>query len=161
MRGCAWLIVLSLAAGTAAAQDHAGHAGHAGHEAHAEPDPASTPAQVMIVINPEARVAAAPGREPSPACAPASDVRIAVFNQGKVTGRLLAGLEGPPPGVALEADLRLSGAPRQDLVLRLRSTRRTTTDLTIAFRLPGEPPELGGRGQVHLLVRCTPSTPAS
>lgn len=159
MRFGAWALAASLAAGTAAAQDHAGHAGH---EAHAEPDPASTPAQLVIVINPEARVAVSRGREPPPVCAPASDLRIAVFNQGKVTGPLLAGLaEGPPPGVALEADLRLSGAPRQDLVLRLRSTRRTATDLTIAFRLPGEPPELGGRGQVHLLVRCPSSTPAS
>lgn len=158
----AWAIVLWFAAGTATAQDHAGHAGHAGHEAHAEPDPASTPAQLVIVINPEARVAVAPGREPPPTCAPTSDLRIAVFNQGKVSGSLLAELvENPPPGVTLEADLRLTGAARQDLALRLRSTRSTTSDLTVAFRLPGEPLELGGRGRAHLLVRCPPSTPAS
>jgi hypothetical protein len=114
-------------------------------------------AAIKITINPEGRVSVTfegPLPPPAPQGTPiAFDIKI--VNQGFSTARLEARLVGAPaPGAIL--DFRpepLRGIPEETRTMRITLTGRAQTDLTIAFRLQHEEPDLGGRDRIHLLMR--------
>jgi hypothetical protein len=114
-------------------------------------------APIKVTINPEGRVSAAflgPLPMPAPRGTPI-EFGIEVVNQGFVTGRLEARLVGNPPASAildLDPEL-LKGIPHETRTLRITLTNVGQTDLTIAFRLRNEVPDLGGRDRIHLLMR--------
>ena len=114
-------------------------------------------APIKITINPEGRVSATiEGALPSSAPRGVPIViSIGIVNQGFVTARLEAQLVGNPPA---EATLdfhpeALKGVPHETRTLRITLTSRAPTDMTIAFRLHDEVPDLGGRDRIHLLMR--------
>jgi hypothetical protein len=112
---------------------------------------------IVITINPEGRVSAAIAGSlppPVPYGAPV-ELAVAVVNQGFSTGRLEARLVGSPAAAAT-LDFRpepLKGAPLERRTLRVTLTGGAPTDLTIAFSLRNESPDLGGRDRVHMLLR--------
>jgi hypothetical protein len=112
---------------------------------------------IVVTINPEGRVSArVMGALPPPA-AYGAPVRfdIAVVNQGFSTGILEARLVGSPAAAATldfhPAPLR--GAPLERRSLKVTLTGGAPTDLTIAFGLRNESPDLGGRDRIHMLLR--------
>jgi hypothetical protein len=112
---------------------------------------------IVITINPEGRVSAAiAGALPPPAAYGAPiELAVAVVNQGFSTGRLEARLVGSPAAAAT-LDFHpepLKGAPLERRILRVTLTGGAPTDLTIAFSLRNESPDLGGRDRVHMLLR--------
>ncbi len=135
------------------------HAGAA--EAPGEPvlpaAPAAADAPIVVTINPEGRVAVRLAGMMPAAARPGTPVdwAVRVVNQGFSTGRLVARLLGDPaPPATLAFDpSRLTGAPTEMRVLRITLSHPGPTDLTIAFRLANEAPDLGGRDQVHVLIR--------
>lgn len=119
----------------------------------------SDEAPIQITINPEGRVSVALGGAlPPPGLHRTSvEFRIAIVNQGFVTSRLEAQLVGnPPPGATLDFHPEpLKGWPRETRTLRITLPQAGQIDLTIAFRLHDESPDLGGRDRIHLLLRAT------
>jgi hypothetical protein len=117
---------------------------------------ASGDASIIVTINPEDRVAVAlagalPG--PAPRGTPV-DFKIKIVNQGFATGLLLAHLVDPPQGAVLDFHpQRLTGSPQELRTLRIMLKNSAPADLTIAFRLSNEMPDLGGRDRIHLLIR--------
>jgi hypothetical protein len=114
-------------------------------------------APIRVTINPEGRVSVALGGAlPAPApCGKPVVFGIEVVNQGYATARLEAQLVGNPPAGAT-LDFRpepLKGVPLETRTLRVTLSSSAPTDLTIAFRLHGEVPDLGGRDRIHLLLR--------
>jgi hypothetical protein len=112
---------------------------------------------IVITINPEGRVSAViVGSLPPPAPYGAPvDLPVAVVNQGFSTGRLEARLVGIPAAAAT-LDFHpepLKGAPLERRMLRITLTGGAPADLTIAFSLRNESPDLGGRDRVHMLLR--------
>ena len=131
----------------------------------AEPPPSSGGAQpaaraaepIQITINPEGRVSVLfRGPFPPPAaCGAPVDLAVRIVNLGFITGRLEARLVGAPAGSELEfGSEALKGTPEEARPLRLKLKHPGTTDLTIAFRIRNERPDLGGRDRIHLLVQC-------
>jgi hypothetical protein len=136
-----------------------GHAEESGRAHDRDTAGAAMPgdAHVRVTINPEGRVSVALGvalPAPAPYGTPV-DFRVEIINQGFATGRLEAQLVGiPPAGATL--DFRpepLKGVPRETRTMRITLTGTAPTDLTIAFRLHNEFPDLGGRDRIHLLMR--------
>lgn len=111
---------------------------------------------IIVTINPEDRVGVAlSGGPPGPAaCGTTVELGIRVVNQGFSTGPLVAELVDAPRGAVLDFPAgRLSGSPQESRTLRITLPNTKAADLTIAFRLRNEAPDLGGRDRVHLLVR--------
>lgn len=115
-------------------------------------------APITITINPEGRVSVTLGRvlpSPSPWGIPV-EFGVRIVNQGFVTGRLEARLVGNPPADAT-LDFHpepLKGVPQETRTLRITLANAAQADLTIAFRLHNEVPDLGGRDRIHLLMRA-------
>ena len=112
---------------------------------------------VVVTINPEGRVSAMiMGALPPPAAYGAPvDLAVAVVNQGFSTGRLEARLVGSPAAAAT-LDFRpepLKGVPLERRYMRITLTGGAPTDLTIAFSLRNESPDIGGRDRIHMLLR--------
>jgi hypothetical protein len=112
---------------------------------------------IVVTINPEGRVSAmVMGALPPPVAYGAPvELSVAVVNQGFSTGRLEARLVGSPVAAATldfhpEA---LKGAPLERRTLRVTLTGGAPADLTIAFSLRNESPDLGGRDRIHMLLR--------
>jgi hypothetical protein len=125
-------------------------------EATASAQDQSLPA-ITVTINPEERVSAALGAAaPQPAARGVPfDLPVRIVNQGFATGRLEARLVGDPHPdavIAFSSD-RLKGVPAETRMLRITLTSEAPVDLTIAFRLASEAPDLGGRDRIHLLLR--------
>jgi hypothetical protein len=117
--------------------------------------PADAP--IQVTINPEGRVSVTLGGalpSPAPAGTPV-EFGINIVNQGFVTARLEARLVGSPPaGATLDFHPEpLKGVPQETRTLRITLKSAAPTDLTIAFRLHSEVPDLGGRDRIHLLLR--------
>jgi hypothetical protein len=112
---------------------------------------------IIVTINPEGRVSAAiVGALPPPAAYGAPvELAVAVVNHGFSTGRLEARLVGSPAAAAT-LDFHpepLKGAPLERRTLRVTLTGGAPADLTIAFSLRNESPDLGGRDRIHMLLR--------
>jgi hypothetical protein len=114
-------------------------------------------APITVTINPESRVSVTLGGVIPPQARPGTPVAwaVRVVNQGFATGRLEAQLVGDPaPGAVLDYNPeRLKGSPTEMRTLRITLTNSAPTDLTIAFRLSNEAPDLGGRDRIHVLIR--------
>lgn len=141
--GIAWLLLLASSPGLRAG----------------DASPAETPDKplIRIIINPEARVSVTEiGAFPDLHSGRAIAVPVSIINQGFVTGMLEAELVGNAPAwVTLELrPERLKGGPTEMRIMRLLVGRPGTADITIAFRLHSEAPDLGGRDRIHFLVRC-------
>jgi diadenosine tetraphosphatase ApaH/serine/threonine PP2A family protein phosphatase len=143
-------LALLLAFGTAAAlaEDHSHH--------HSAPPPGN--AQLVVTINPEARVSVVLGAPlpPPPPCGTATELKVEVINNGFVTAPLKAEIVGDDTRfVALHMDsAKLSGTPQDSRVLHLTPRGLDLADVTIAFSIENNIGDLGGRDRVHLLVRC-------
>jgi hypothetical protein len=112
---------------------------------------------IVVTINPEGRVSAMiMGALPPPAAYGVPvDLTVAVVNQGFSTGRLEARLVGSPAPAAT-LDFRpqpLKGVPFEKRLMRITLTGGAPADLTIAFSLRNESPDLGGRDRIHILLR--------
>jgi hypothetical protein len=112
---------------------------------------------IQIVIDPEARVNVVAGHSlPPPAkCEQPSKWRVTIVNHGFVTTRLEAELIGNvPPGVV--HDWPLNAVPKAFRALRVTLTKAWPTDLnlTLAFKLRNEVPELSGCDRVSCLMHC-------
>ena len=118
------------------------------------------PAAINVTINPEERVSVTLGPaapQPAPRGVP-FDLPVRIVNQGFATGRLEARLVGDPRPdavIAFSPD-RLKGVPAETRMLHVTLTSKAPVDLTIAFRLANEAPDLGGRDRIHLLMRSLP-----
>ena len=134
-----------------------------GSEGLRPPGPGAPPAApaadppIKVTINPEGRVSVALlGALPPPAAyGTPVDFGVRIVNQGFLTGVLEARLAGDPPAAAV-LEFRpaaLRGVPVEMRILRITLTGRALTDLTIAFRLRNEAPDLGGRDRIHLLMQ--------
>ena len=125
----------------------------------ASPGPLPSEAPIQITINPEGRVSVTLGGDLPPPARHGTHIefRIAIVNQGFVTSRLEAQMVGDPPASAT-LDFHpapLTGVPRETRTLRITLPKAGQTDLTIAFRLHNETPDLGGRDRIHLLLRSS------
>lgn len=143
------LLALPIAGTAFAQQDHS-------HHHHAAP-PAGD-AQIVVTINPEARVSAivaAPLPPPAP-CGEATELKVKIVNQGVVTAPLRARLvEDGARYAALHMDAaKLSGRLEDTRLLHLIPLGAAPVDLTLAFSIDNNIGDLGGRDRVHLLVRC-------
>jgi hypothetical protein len=130
------------------------HDGHSHrHEAEAVSD-----AQIVITINPEARVSAAvnaPLPKP-PACGSVIELEIKIINQGFVTAPVRASIIGSGSRlVELHMDAaKLSGNREDTRKLHLIPFGEDVADITVAFSIDNNVGDLGGRDRVSLLVRC-------
>jgi hypothetical protein len=112
---------------------------------------------IMVTINPEGRVSVMiVGALPPPsAYGSPVELGVAIINQGFSTGKLEARLVGSPAAAAT-LDFRpdaLKGVPLEKRVMRVTLTGGAPTDVTIAFSLRNESPDLGGRDKIHMLLR--------
>ncbi len=111
---------------------------------------------IKVTINPEGRVSVVflgPLPVPTPRGTPV-ELAVRIVNLGFITGRLEARLVGAPAGSGLEfASEPLKGSPAEVRPLRITLQEAGTTDLTIAFRIRNESPDLGGRDRIHLLIQ--------
>ena len=115
-------------------------------------------APIKITINPEARVSVAlAGVLPQPvSCGTAADFSVMIVNHGFVTSQLEAEIVGDiPAGASLDFHpAPLNGAREEFRHLRITLAKPDPTDLTIAFKVHNEVPDLGGRDRVHFVMRC-------
>ena len=116
-------------------------------------------APIRITINPEARVSVAmAGDLPPPAnCGTTIALCVKIINQGFVTAPLEARWAGDAPAgatLAFHVDA-LKGTPQELHNLNITLSRPGLTDLAIAFKTHGDPPDIGGRDRIHFLMRCT------
>ncbi len=112
---------------------------------------------IKVTINPEGRVSVAflGPLTPPAVCGTPVALAVRIVNLGFITGRLEARLVGAPAGAELEFGSQpLNGTPAEVRPLRLTLQSPGTTDLTIAFRIRNESPDLGGRDRIHLLIQC-------
>lgn len=133
-----------------AQQDQAHYQGHG--------DPTSSDAQIVVTINPEARVSAVVGSSmpPTPKCGEATELRVQIVNQGFVTAPLRATVVGDGKSrVALHMDAaKLNGGPQDIRLLHFMSLVSGPTDVTVAFSIDNNVGDLGGRDRVSLLLMC-------
>lgn len=112
---------------------------------------------LQITINPEARVSVVRGgRIPSAICGQPLEIPIVIQNDGFVTAPLGVALVDPA-GAFIGVELiggAPSGAAQQQRMLRLIGIEKRPTDITIAFRLRKDFPDIGGRDRVHFLTWC-------
>jgi hypothetical protein len=113
--------------------------------------------QIRITVNPEGRLSAAvEGPVPRSArCGTQVEISLAIVNQGFVTESLEAALVGTPPATARLDFPRgpLRGVPLETRTMRITLSAVGPTDMTIAFTLRNEVPDLAGRDRIHLLMR--------
>jgi hypothetical protein len=118
-------------------------------------------AQIVVTINPEARVSAVLGASlPSPSpCSESTELKVNIVNQGRVTAPLRAKIVGDGAKlVTLHlAQEKLSGAPIDSRVLHINPLGNQPVDITIAFSVDDHVDDLGGRDRVHFLMRCLKS----
>lgn len=114
--------------------------------------------QVLVTINPEARVSAAVAAPmpPPKKCGEVTEIVVRVINDGFVTAPLRAAIVGGARSrVALHMDIaKLSGAAEDVRQLHLIPLQQEVTDVTVAFSIEDNLGDLGGRDRVHLLVQC-------
>ncbi|MFI8593818.1 hypothetical protein ACIGCK_05230 [Microbacterium sp. NPDC078428] len=113
---------------------------------------------VGLTINPEARVHAerrGAGVLEARAGEPL-DVEVDVRNEGYVTSAVIAAVIAPAHGVQLTwSSDGLGGSLTETRTVRLIVEREGLVDIALSFRMPFEPPDLGGRDRVDLLVRVS------
>jgi len=139
-----------------AMSSQAQHDDHAAHEHHRPSD-----AQIVVTINPEARVSAVIGA-PLPApqiCGSPLALNIKVINQGFVTAPLRAAIAGDHhmQVTLVTDDAKLSGAREENRLLALTAQGSAPVDVTIAFSIDDTIGDLAGRDRVHLLIHCQPA----
>jgi len=143
------VVLLALVSMAAHAEDHTHH--------HAAPP--SGDAQIVVTINPEARVSATlgAGLPPPVACGEATELKVKIVNQGGVTAPLHARLTGDGARhAALHMDVtNLSGQSEDLRLLHLIPQGPGSVDVTVAFSIDNNVGDLGGRDRVHFLVRAT------
>ena len=124
---------------------------------HAVPVGVELRGDLMLAVNPEARVYASVERHTvysaevgKPLCIP-----VDVVNTGFVTAPVRVTRLAPLDGSVTHDwdETALSGAEHQTRVLELTSWVTGFVDVTLGFCLPGEPIDLGGRDRVNVLVR--------
>src|SRR5579862_7843783 len=109
-------------------------------------------APITVTINPEARVSVAwlGNLLPPFPCGRAATLRVKILNRGFVTSRL----EVEPVGevrdnVNLDFEPSpLKGVPQEIRNLRITLKKSDPTDVTLAFKLLNETPDLGGRDRI-------------
>ena len=117
----------------------------------------SSGSQIVVTINPEARVNAVIGDAlPRPnRCNTPMPLAVKVFNQGGITAPLRAHLVDAPQYITIHMDgSPLSGQPEEKRLLHVILSRPEATDITIAFSVAGDEGDLVDRDRVHVLVRC-------
>lgn len=135
--------------------DHA-HGVGAAESCHPLPGPDST-CVLALAVNPESRVYATV-EDHAIFTATRHEtlwIEVAVANSGYVTAPVAVSLIAPADGSAtlIWSGSPLSGSSREVRSLGIITKVTGLIDLTITFSLPSEPPDLGGRDRVHLLVR--------
>jgi hypothetical protein len=144
------LLLCALVSIAARAEDHTHHGATS----------APSDAQIVVTINPEARVSAVLGAPlPAPAaCGSATALNVRVINQGFVTAALRASIIGDGvSSVALQMESgKLSGESNDSRTLHLITLGPDPVDVTVAFRIDKNIGDLGGRDRIHLLLRCNP-----
>jgi hypothetical protein len=118
--------------------------------------PADTDAAFAVTINPEGRVEAARTDVAVDALPPGewATIRVAVLNQGYVTGALQVRWS-PLPGVEVDApDTELTGESIQDAEFRVRLTEPGAADLTVRFWALGSLGGLANKNTSSLYLRC-------
>lgn len=142
------LLMALVTAATRAEEDHAHH--------HSSPPPGD--AQIVVTINPEARVSAVLGAAlpPPGTCGSATELKVKVINQGFVTAPLRAVTVGEGARhVALHMEgEKLNGEPKDSRVLHLTPLGPGPVDVTIVFSIDNNIGDHGGHDRVHFLVRC-------
>ena len=142
------VLLMSLVCLTAKAEDHSHHA-----EALSPSD-----AQIVVTINPEARVSAVWGA-PLPApitCGTPTEIKVRVINKGFVTAPLRAALigDGGHQMAVRMDDAKLTGQPEDHRILQLVAREPHLADVTLEFSLDNDIGNLGGRNRVHFLLSC-------
>jgi len=142
------LLVAALTAGPALADEHAHHGAPA----------APGDAQIVVTVNPEARVSAVLGvaLPPPPQCGDAAELKVRIVNQGMIKAPLRARLVGDGARYAaihMEV-VGLSGAAEEDRRLHVIPTQGGPVDLTVAFSFDDKSGDLAGRDRVHFLLNC-------
>jgi len=142
------LLLLAMGTVVANAEEHA-------HHADALP---SIDAQIVVTINPEARISAILGAPlPAPiACGSPTEIKVEVINKAFVTAPLRAAIIGSSSRqLSLHMDdTKLNGQPEDNRVLQLVPLGPSLVDVTIAFSIDYNIRDLGGRDRVHFLLRC-------
>lgn len=136
-------------------QDNHGAHGKHGHD---HGSAASYNADIVVTINPEARVSVAVHTPRVRArCGTTVSLRLKVINQGYVTAPLNATAIGTGARhVAVDlSSARLTGRGEESRELRLRPVGGLPADVTIAFNISQEIGDLSGRDRVNLFVTCT------
>lgn len=115
-------------------------------------------APIAITINPEARVSVVwvGGVLPSVPCGSPANLRVRIANRGFVTSRLKVESVGEVRD-NIKVDFEpspLQGIPEEVRNLRITLTKPDPTDVTLAFKLLNETPDLGGRDRIHFLMHC-------
>jgi hypothetical protein len=115
-------------------------------------------AQIVVTINPEARVSAvmAAALPPPVSCTEPTALKVKIVNQGQISAPLQARLISDGGQVAaIHMDkARLSGSREEERALHILPGSNAPVDLTIAFSLDGNIGDLGGRDRVHFIFRC-------
>ena len=122
-------------------------------------------ANVVVTINPEARVMASPAAAlpPPRLCGSPIELKIKVINNGFVTAPLLASAH-EDAGRYVDVDMepqKLSGEWEDSRVLRLIPHGPGPADVTIVFTLKNNIKDHGRNNQVHLLLSCLQKAPKS
>lgn len=115
-------------------------------------------APITVTINPEARASVVlVGNLPPPVpCGTAASLRVKIVNRGFVTSRLKVELVSEVrDNINIDFDPSpLKGVPEEVRNLRITLAKPDLTDVTIAFKLQNETPDLGGRDRIHFLMHC-------
>lgn len=125
--------------------------------------PVPTDAAFVVTINPEGRVDAVRTDVTVDALRPGewATMKVAVVNQGYVTGPLQLRWS-TLPGVEVDApDTQLTGEPRQDTQFRVRLVAPAAADLTLRFWALGTLGGLSNKNTAYLYLRCQAVTTAS
>jgi hypothetical protein len=121
------------------------------------PSARAADAIITLTINPEARLSATViGTVPATIpCARPITLPISVINQAFVTASLEAVVVDGDDTVTLDfTPDRLTGASRENRNLHLIVSTTELVDITLAFKIQGDVPDLGGRDRIHFLMRC-------
>jgi hypothetical protein len=148
-------ILLALAPSDAPETDR--HAQHDHHQSDSHAPPAPGDANLIVTINPEARVSVAKAMPlPLAECGRPVPLKIRVVNQGFVTAPLKASLaDDGDRHVRLEsAGPRLTGNPNETREMRLTQLGSNPADITLVFSISEEIGDLNGRDRTHLLIAC-------
>ena len=115
-------------------------------------------APIAVTINPEARVSVVWVGDvlPPVPCRRPVNLRVRIVNRGFVTSRLKVESVGEVRD-NIKVDFEsspLQGIPEEVRNLRIILTKPDPTDVTLAFKLLNETPDLGGRDRIHFLMHC-------